>query len=120
MEEPLVSYNLHLESRGDNEFARSQLLECLNDAGQYKSAVPIILAGDLNLDVSRTTTACSDMSRAQFRNDFWRVSVFEQPLPDRCLIEAASSTGYSRGARLQQNSPEFTIRCQPPTTTRSR
>src|SRR5271165_3817730 len=63
---PLVSYNLHLESRGDDSLRCSQLLDCLNDASQYKSAVPIILAGDLNLDVSRTT-AGSEMSRAQFR-----------------------------------------------------
>ncbi len=65
----LVSYNLHLESRGDNDLRRCQLLECLDDAGQYKSTVPIILAGDLNLNVDRTT-ASSDISRAQFRNDF--------------------------------------------------
>ena len=65
----LVSYNLHLESRGDNDLRRSQLLECLDDAGQYKSAVPVILAGDLNLNVTRTTAA-SDIIRAQFRNEF--------------------------------------------------
>jgi endonuclease/exonuclease/phosphatase family metal-dependent hydrolase len=65
----LVSYNLHLESRGDNNLRRSQLLQCLDDAGQYKSTVPIILAGDLNLNVARTT-ASSDISRAQFRNVF--------------------------------------------------
>ena len=47
----LVSYNLHLESRGDNNLRRSQLLECLDDSGQYKSTVPVVLAGDLNLNV---------------------------------------------------------------------
>src|SRR5271166_2283340 len=63
----LVTYNLHLESRGDASLRCSQLQECLTDARQYESVVPIVLAGDLNLDVSRTT-AGSDMSRAQFRN----------------------------------------------------
>jgi len=66
---PLVSYNLHLESRGDDSLRCSQLLDCLNDASQYKPALPIVLAGDLNLDIYRTN-ASSDLSRAQFRNEF--------------------------------------------------
>jgi len=85
---PLVTYNLHLESRGDDGLRCSQLLDCLNDAGQYKSAVPIILAGDLNLDVSRTTTACSDMSRAQFRNAFAEQRV--RTTPPRSLFDRGS------------------------------
>ena len=65
----LVSYNLHLESRGDASLRCSQLQECLNDSRQYRSGVPILLAGDLNLDIVRTS-ACSDLSQAQFRNAF--------------------------------------------------
>jgi len=83
----LVSYNLHLESRGDNELRRSQLLECLDDAGQYKSAVPVILAGDLNLNVTRTT-ASSDMSRAQFRNEFADQGV--RTTPPKSLLDRGS------------------------------
>jgi len=83
----LVSYNLHLESRGDNELRRSQLLECLDDAGQYKSTVPIILAGDLNLNVTRTT-ASSDISRAQFRNEFADQRV--RTTPPKSLLDRGS------------------------------
>ena len=49
----LVAYNLHLESRGDDNLRCSQLEECFEDVGRYKSATPIIVAGDLNLDASQ-------------------------------------------------------------------
>ena len=84
---PLVSYNLHLESRGDNDLRRSQLLECLDDAGQYKSTAPIILAGDLNLNVTRTT-ASSDISRAQFQNEFADQQV--RTTPPKSLLDRGS------------------------------
>ncbi len=84
---PLVSYNLHLESRGDNSLRCSQLVDCLNDAGQYQSAVPIILAGDLNLNVNRTAAA-SDMSRAHFRNEFADQGV--RTTPPKSLLDRGS------------------------------
>src|SRR5277367_2112101 len=40
----LVSYNLHLESRGDDRLRCSQLDECLDDAIRYNPATPVILA----------------------------------------------------------------------------
>src|SRR5260370_22081844 len=46
----LVTYNLHLESKGDDALRRSQLGETLDDAGRYDASTPIVLAGDLNLD----------------------------------------------------------------------
>ena len=49
----LVAYNLHLESRGDDNLRCSQLEECFEDVGRYKLATPIIVAGDLNLDASQ-------------------------------------------------------------------
>src|SRR5271170_339106 len=61
----LVSYNLHLESRGDDALRCSQLDDCLKDAGRYKSTTPIILAGDFNLDVSRSIAA-NAITQAQF------------------------------------------------------
>ena len=67
--ESLISYNLHLESRGDDDLRSSQLHECLSDAAQYESSVPIVLAGDLNFDIARAA-ASSGVSRAQFRNEF--------------------------------------------------
>jgi endonuclease/exonuclease/phosphatase family metal-dependent hydrolase len=71
----LVVYNLHLESRGDDALRCSQLDECLDDARAYKPDRRIILAGDLNMDVSRN--AAADPARqAQFRNAFP-----ERPVP---------------------------------------
>ena len=53
----LVAYNLHLESRGNDNLRCSQLEECFEDADHYKSGTPIIVAGDLNLDASRSVAA---------------------------------------------------------------
>jgi endonuclease/exonuclease/phosphatase family metal-dependent hydrolase len=50
----LVVYNLHLESKGNNNLRLSQLEEVLEDAARYASQVPTLVAGDLNLDVMRT------------------------------------------------------------------
>jgi endonuclease/exonuclease/phosphatase family metal-dependent hydrolase len=55
----LASYNLHLESRGNNDLRVSQLNEALDDAGKYPAAAPRLLAGDLNLDVPRAIPASS-------------------------------------------------------------
>src|SRR5262252_524366 len=55
----IVSYNVHLESRGDNPLRCSQLEEALEDAKQYNWETPIVLAGDFNLDISQTPAANS-------------------------------------------------------------
>jgi endonuclease/exonuclease/phosphatase (EEP) superfamily protein YafD len=60
-----VTYNLHLESRGDDALRCSQLNETLNDSLRYKSTTPILLAGDLNLDVSRSVAA-NELRQSQF------------------------------------------------------
>src|SRR5271157_3476387 len=49
-----------------------------------------------------------------------RISVSEQRLHGRCLIEVASSIGYSREVPSEPRSPRFIIRCQHPTITHSR
>ncbi len=49
-------YNLHLESRGNNNLRLSQLKEVLDDAAIYAPRVPNLLAGDLNFDVSEGQT----------------------------------------------------------------
>jgi endonuclease/exonuclease/phosphatase family metal-dependent hydrolase len=67
----LVSYNLHLESRGDDRMRCSQLEDCLKDALQYKSVMPVVLAGDLNMDLSRTS-ADGALSEALFQSAFSR------------------------------------------------
>ena len=51
----VVTYNVHLESRGDKQLKLSQLSETLDDARQYPRIQPVILAGDLNLDLSRSS-----------------------------------------------------------------
>jgi endonuclease/exonuclease/phosphatase family metal-dependent hydrolase len=65
----IVVYNLHLESRGDDQLRISQLEEALDDAKQYNWITPILLAGDFNLDVS-AGRAASAISRAQFQDAF--------------------------------------------------
>ncbi len=65
----VVGYNFHLESRGDDRLRRSQLDECLDDARRYSAGVPLVLAGDFNMDVSRTTAAGA-IKQARFQNAF--------------------------------------------------
>ncbi len=63
----VVTYNLHLESKGDDSLRASQLEETLEDARQYSFDTPILLAGDFNLDVSGGQPAAA-ISRAQFQD----------------------------------------------------
>ena len=65
----IVTYNLHLESRGDELLRRAQLGEVLADAQRYGQKVPLIIAGDLNLDASRDRVS-ADISRAMLLNAF--------------------------------------------------
>jgi endonuclease/exonuclease/phosphatase family metal-dependent hydrolase len=53
----IVSYNLHLESRGNDELRLAQLDEVLNDARAFASARPAVIAGDLNMDASKPPSA---------------------------------------------------------------
>jgi endonuclease/exonuclease/phosphatase family metal-dependent hydrolase len=54
---PVVTYNVHLESRGNKQLKLLQLSETLDDASKYPGSQPVILAGDLNLDLSRSSVA---------------------------------------------------------------
>jgi endonuclease/exonuclease/phosphatase family metal-dependent hydrolase len=45
---PLVVYNLHLESRGNDHLRLLQLEEVLDDAQRYPPETSVIIAGDLN------------------------------------------------------------------------
>ena len=65
----LVAYNVHLESRGNDYLRRAQLFEVLDDSRQYSSAVPLIVAGDMNFDVSQRDSF-ERIRDAQFRNPF--------------------------------------------------
>jgi endonuclease/exonuclease/phosphatase family metal-dependent hydrolase len=65
----LVTYNLHLESKGDDALRCSQIEETLEDARRYDISTPIVLAGDLNLDVSREP-ASTAITQTQFLDAF--------------------------------------------------
>jgi endonuclease/exonuclease/phosphatase family metal-dependent hydrolase len=49
---PIVTYNLHLESRSDDDLRLAQLNEVLQDAAAYDPARLLIMAGDLNLNAA--------------------------------------------------------------------
>lgn len=65
----LVTYNLHLESKGDDALRYSQIEETMEDARRYDISTPIVVAGDLNLDVSREP-ASTAIGRAEFHDAF--------------------------------------------------
>src|SRR6266403_3301549 len=63
----VVTYNLHLESRGNDALRISQLAEVLSDATCYDAECPVIVAGDLNLDASRAPVALA-LANARFQD----------------------------------------------------
>jgi len=65
----LITYNLHLESKGDDGLRCSQLDEALDDTRRYNGDTPILFTGDLNLDASRESAAAA-IRHAQFRDEF--------------------------------------------------
>jgi endonuclease/exonuclease/phosphatase family metal-dependent hydrolase len=100
----LVAYNLHLESRGNDNLRCSQLEECFDDVGRYKSATPTIVAGDLNLDASQSVA--DDLIReAHFHRAFSDQHVRTTPprsLFDRGqVIDWILTRGSVKAASLQ-------------------
>jgi endonuclease/exonuclease/phosphatase family metal-dependent hydrolase len=67
----VVTYNLHLESRGDDQLRHAQLNDILIDVQCYNQKIPLIVAGDFNFDVSHSDAAAA-ISRARFSNPFSR------------------------------------------------
>ncbi len=65
----IVTYNLHLESRGDDRLRRAQIEETLKDAQRYKAETAVLLAGDLNMEVSAGDVAKAIRS-ADFQDAF--------------------------------------------------
>jgi endonuclease/exonuclease/phosphatase family metal-dependent hydrolase len=63
----VVTYNLHLESRGNDALRISQLAEVLSDATCYDAGCPVIVAGDLNLDASKEPVALA-LANAGFQD----------------------------------------------------
>ena len=48
---PLITYNLHLESRGDSSLRIRQMDQVLLDSYSYAETVPVLIAGDFNCDL---------------------------------------------------------------------
>jgi len=71
----LLNWNLHLESRGGDSLRCSQLAECLTDIDRHDAGLPILLAGDLNMNILRKR-AFQLIERSQFDGISW-----EQPTP---------------------------------------
>ena len=65
----IVTYNLHLESRGDDQLRCAQMKEALQDAQRYNADAVVVLAGDLNMDVSAGDVAQA-IRRANFQDAF--------------------------------------------------
>jgi endonuclease/exonuclease/phosphatase family metal-dependent hydrolase len=65
----IVTYNLHLESRGDDQLRCSQLEEVLEDSKRHTSNTAVLLTGDFNMDVSQGTAAAA-IGRAEYQDAF--------------------------------------------------
>jgi endonuclease/exonuclease/phosphatase family metal-dependent hydrolase len=73
----LLTYNLHLESRGNDALRVSQIEEVVSDAARQDTACqdaacqdtqrPIVIAGDFNLDASKSAAALA-LARAGFQD----------------------------------------------------
>lgn len=55
----IITYNLHLESRGDDSLRESQIEEILKDARQYSANTPVLIVGDFNMNVSSGIAAAA-------------------------------------------------------------
>jgi endonuclease/exonuclease/phosphatase family metal-dependent hydrolase len=63
----LLTYNLHLESRGNDDLRLSQIEEVLSDVARQDRECPIVVAGDFNLDASKGAAALA-LARNGFQN----------------------------------------------------
>jgi len=88
----LVTYNLHLESRGNDTLRISQLDEVLSDATRYDPDCPIIVAGDLNLDASKEAAA-QPLAIARFQDALACHRAFTTPA--RGLLERGAPIDWA-------------------------
>jgi endonuclease/exonuclease/phosphatase family metal-dependent hydrolase len=80
----LLTYNLHLESRGSDDLRLSQIEEVLSDTARQDPECPVIVTGDFNLDASKDSAALA-FSKVGFQN---AVAVPPTPTtPSRGLFE---------------------------------
>jgi len=64
----LMIYNLHLESRADDHLRMMQLSETVGDARKYIGSDPVVLAGDLNVDLNRSYASAAVLQRSGFHS----------------------------------------------------
>jgi endonuclease/exonuclease/phosphatase family metal-dependent hydrolase len=64
----LMIYNLHLESRADDRLRMMQLAETVEDAKSYLDSNAVIVAGDLNADLSRSYSSAAALDRLGFHS----------------------------------------------------
>lgn len=95
----LVSYNLHLESRGRNGLRSEQLLEICRDIGRHAANLPIIVAGDFNFDLRRDPAAAI-AGKASLDNPFGRVSRGSTTVPSAFTAPRAIDGILTRGLIL--------------------
>ncbi len=69
----MVVYNAHLESRGSDELRYSQLSEMLGEMESNSGKAHVIVAGDLNFNISRGPAA-SLISGTQLNSPFARLA----------------------------------------------
>lgn len=107
----LVTYNLHLESRGEDTRRIDQLEEALSDTSQNDPDTVLIVAGDLNLDASKPDVA-GPIQRAGLRNAEGRVRKAtihrEVFVPGR--HSCAGRFGRKRPRSILPSVPRITIR----------
>lgn len=88
----IMSYNLHLESRGNDQLRLSQLEEVVQDASAYSSIPLIVLAGDLNVNAAQPGAA-DVLARGGFGKAAPMSSV--PTTPRRHLLEAGRSIDWA-------------------------
>jgi len=64
----LMIYNLHLESRADDRLRMMQLSETVEDARKYLDRDPVVVAGDLNADLSRSHSTAAVLEDLGFHS----------------------------------------------------
>jgi endonuclease/exonuclease/phosphatase family metal-dependent hydrolase len=65
----IATYNIHLESRGNDQLRFAQLDEVLEDSKRHSLNTAVLLTGDFNMDVSQGPAAAA-ITRAQFQDAF--------------------------------------------------
>ena len=93
----LIAYNVHLESRGNDDLRCGQLTEIFDDAQQYGADVPAVVAGDFNFDL-RQEPATSAIAGGPFNNTLHNGNVRPTTTPSGLSRARAVDWILTRGA----------------------